>query len=100
MGAFIDYHLPDSGSIVCVGFTAFYEYRLQEGSKLRIHQQPAWCRVCGEFVTAEALRTVEDVEREIGQLQSWLGERKRRQAGQKKVAEEMLAELQRRLRWR
>jgi hypothetical protein len=97
---FVKYDLPDSGSSAWVLFSAFLDYRLDDGSKLHVEQQPAWCRVCGSFVAAELLQPAEDIEREIGRLQPWIGDRQPRRAGQRKRAEESLAEHQRRLRWR
>jgi hypothetical protein len=97
---FVKYDLPNSAASAWVLFSAFLDYRLDDGSKLHVEQQPAWCPLCGSFVTAELLQAGDDMEREIGRLQSWLGDRQPRQAGQRRMAEKSLAELKRRLRWR
>jgi len=97
---FIEYHLPDSRTDASVLFSAFLDYLLEDGSKIHVEQQPAWCRACGSFAPAELLQPAEDLEREIARLQSWLSERRVRPSGQRKRGGEMLAEVEKPLRWR
>lgn len=97
---FIEYHLPDSRTDTSVLFSAFLDYLLEDGSKIHVEQQPAWCRACDSFVPAELLQPVEHLEREIARLQSWLSGRWVMPSGQRKRGKEMLAEVEKRLSWR
>jgi hypothetical protein len=63
---FVEYHLPESGRDEWVLTSAYIDYRLADGSKLQIRQQPAWCAACRRFVIAEAVPSVEALEEEIG----------------------------------
>jgi hypothetical protein len=67
---FVEYHLPDSGRDEWVLWSAFIDYRLADGSKLHILQQPAWCAACRRFVIAEEVPSVEALEEEIARYRS------------------------------
>lgn len=62
---FVEYHLPESGRDEWVLTSAYIDYRLADGSKLQIRQQPAWCAACRRFVIAEKVPSVEELEEEI-----------------------------------
>lgn len=66
---FLEYKLPDSGREEWVLWSAFIDYRLPDGSKLHIMQQPAWCAACRRFVIAEEVPTVEWLQAEISRFQ-------------------------------
>jgi hypothetical protein len=55
---FVEYHLPESGRDELVVWSAFIDYRLADGTKLHILQQPAWCPACNHFVIAEEVPSV------------------------------------------
>jgi hypothetical protein len=67
---FVEYHLPNLGRDERVLFSAFIDYRLADGTKLHIPQQPAWCSACSRFVIAEELPSVEALEEEITRYRS------------------------------
>jgi len=48
-----------------VFFSSFLAYRVSDGSKLDILQQPAWCPNCGHFALAEDVPSLLDFEEEI-----------------------------------
>jgi hypothetical protein len=50
--------------------SAFIDYRLPDGTKLHILQQPAWCPDCDRFVIAELVPSVETLEEEIARYRS------------------------------
>jgi hypothetical protein len=66
----VDYHFPESGRSEYVFFSAFLDYRLEDGTKLHVLQQAAWCPACGRFVLAEALPSVDEMEEEITRYRS------------------------------
>jgi hypothetical protein len=82
--------------------SAFIEYRLADGTKLPILQQPAWCPACGRFVIAEWVPSTEELEEEISKfrsadrdtLQMWAFVSNEASVG------ERIAELTRRIEWR
>jgi len=43
-------------------------YLLPDGTYLRLHSGPAWCRQCRRFANAESMPTVEHLESTIAQL--------------------------------
>jgi hypothetical protein len=65
---YIKYHLSESAREEWVLWSAFINYRLADGSKLHILQQPAWCPACLRFVIAEDLSSVEALEEEMAQF--------------------------------
>ena len=67
---FVEYQLPESGRDEWVLWSAFIDYRLEDGSKLHVLQQPAWCRGCSRFVVAEQVPAVEALEAEIARFRS------------------------------
>ena len=67
---FVEYRLPESGRDEWVLWSAFIHYRLADGSKLHILQQPAWCPACSRFVIAEEIPSVEALEEEIARFGS------------------------------
>jgi hypothetical protein len=67
---FIKYRLPESARDEWVLSSAFIDYRLADGSRLHVLQQPAWCAACGRFVIAEQVPSVEELEEEIGRYRS------------------------------
>jgi hypothetical protein len=67
---FVEYHLPESGRDEWVLWSAFIDYRLADGTKLHIWQQPAWCPDCSRFVIAEYIPSVEELEEEIAKYRS------------------------------
>jgi hypothetical protein len=67
---FVKYRLPESAREEWVLWSAFIDYRLADGSKLHILQQPAWCRACRRFVVAEEVPAVEALEEEIARYRS------------------------------
>jgi hypothetical protein len=66
---YIEYTSPTTGRTFWVLLSAFLEYRLGDGSKLDIDQQPAWCRRCREFRLAEQIPSIEELEQSIAELQ-------------------------------
>jgi hypothetical protein len=99
---FVEYHLPDSGRDEWVVWSAFIGYRLVDGTKLPILQQPAWCPACGGFVIAEEVPSVQALEEEITRYRS--GDRATLDqwafASNGVPAAERVAELLRRVKWR
>jgi hypothetical protein len=67
---FVEYRLPESGRDEWVLWSAFINYRLADGTKLHILQQPAWCANCNRFVIAEELPSIEALEEEITSYRS------------------------------
>ena len=67
---FVQYQLPDSGREEWVLPSAFIHYRLADGTKLEILQQPAWCPACGRFVIAEEIPSVQALQQEISRYRS------------------------------
>src|SRR4051794_28048648 len=67
---FVEYHLPESARDEWVLLSAFIDYRLADGAKLHILQQPAWCGACGRFALAEEIPSVEALEAEIAKYRS------------------------------
>lgn len=67
---FVEYRLPESGREEWVLWSAFINYRLADGSKLHILQQPAWCSACGRFIIAEEIPSVEVLKAEIARFES------------------------------
>jgi hypothetical protein len=61
---FTQYHLQESGREEWVFFSAFIDYRLADGTKLPIEQDPAWCPHCRRFVCAERVESIESLEEE------------------------------------
>jgi hypothetical protein len=97
---YIEYNLPDTRRCEWVLFSAFIDYRLDDGSKLHVEQAPAWCRSCRAFVVAESLQSIEELERAMGELQAGQTERLQLLAFIGKTVEEAMTELQKRLQWR
>jgi hypothetical protein len=99
---FVEYHLPDSDRDEWVLFSAFIDYRLADSTTLPILQQPAWCPVCGRFVLAEEVPSVEEFEEEIARYRS--GDRDTLQkwafVSNGAPVGERIAELLRRVEWR
>ncbi|HEY7314018.1 MAG TPA: hypothetical protein VH643_32005 [Gemmataceae bacterium] len=99
---FVKYHLPESGRDEWVLWSAFIDYRLVDGTKLHILQQPAWCPTCGRFVIAEEIPSVAAFEEEIARYRS--GERDTLQewafVSNGLPVEERVAELLRYVEWR
>jgi hypothetical protein len=67
---FVEYRLLGSGRDERVLWSAFIDYRLADGSKLPVLQQPAWCAACQRFVIAEEVPSVEALQAEIDRYQS------------------------------
>src|SRR5262245_45650450 len=67
---FVEYRLPESGRDEWVLWSAFLDYRLEDGSKLHILQQAAWCQDCRRFVIAEEVPSVEMLEGEIARYRA------------------------------
>ena len=67
---FVQYHLPESAREEWVLWSAFIDYRLPDGTKLHIWQQPAWCAHCRRFVIAEEIPSVEALQQEIARFRS------------------------------
>lgn len=65
---FVEYHLTESGQDKWVLYSAFIDYRLADGTKLHILQQPAWCKACRQFVIAEEIPSVDALEEEIARF--------------------------------
>jgi len=99
---FIEYHLPESGRDEWVGWSAFINYRLADGTQLPILQQPAWCSACDRFVIAEEVPSVEALEEEI--VRYGFGDRDTLQqwafVSNGAPAKERVAELLSRVQWR
>jgi hypothetical protein len=99
---FVRYSLPESGRDEWVLFSAFLDYRLADGTRLHVEQDPAWCPACRAFVAAERVPTVEELEREVAEFQAGDPDLLRQWAfvsgGQ--TAAGRIAELRRRVEWR
>jgi hypothetical protein len=67
---YIQYRLPATGRDVWVLFSAFYNYRMPDGSLLSVNQQPAWCPQCGDFVLGECIQSVEQMEQRARELRN------------------------------
>ena len=103
MGAgFVEYHLPESGRDELVFYSAFIDYRLADGSRLHIRQQPAWCPACGRFMMAEEVPAVEALQDEIVRLRSGDGAHLQTWAfvSNGLPVAERIAELMRYIKWR
>jgi hypothetical protein len=94
--------LPESGRDEWVGFSAFIDYRLADGTRLHVLQRPAWCRVCNSFVIAEEIPSPEALQEEIARFRSADGETLRIWAfvSNGSPVAERVAELLRYLEWR
>jgi hypothetical protein len=99
---FVQYHFPDSGRAEWVFWSAFLDYRLADGTRLPVLQQPAWCPACSRFVLAEELPSVPALEEEIARYQRGDRDTLRWWAfvSNGAPAAERVAELLRRLQWR
>lgn len=97
---FIEYHGEAADRSEFVAFSAFLEYRLPDGSLLMVDQQPAWCPACGQFVLAERLSEVAELEAMLAAVKDQEPETVRRLAVFSRSAEDEVAELTRRLAWR
>jgi hypothetical protein len=99
---FIKYSSPSSGRYDLVVFSAFLNYRLDNGSKLPVDQEPAWCRRCRTFVVAEHVETVEVILQRIEDLVMRRGELFEALSipGLGLSVESKIAELRRRVGWR
>jgi hypothetical protein len=99
---FVRYHLPESGRDEGVLFSAFIDYRLEDGTKLHILQDPAWCPACDTFVVAEEIPSVEAIEEEIRGLESGDPELLKvwEFVSNGAPVARRIAELRQRLRWR
>ena len=99
---FVEYHLPESGRDEWVLWSAFIDYRLADGSKLHILQQPAWCAACRRFVIAEEVPSVAALQQEIARYRSGDRDTLRQWAfvSNGVPAAERVAELLRRVEWR
>jgi hypothetical protein len=99
---FVEYCLPASGRREIVLFSAFFNYRLEDGNTLPVLQQAAWCPACRRFVIAEELPSLEALELEIEKYRSadkdtllaWAF------VSNGSPVEERIAELSRRVEWR
>ncbi|WP_088257847.1 hypothetical protein [Fimbriiglobus ruber] len=99
---YIAYQFPDSGREEWVLYSAFLDYRLADGTKLSVDQQPTWCSACNRFVIAESIPTIADLETELARYRTGDAEAHRTWAfisGDAPVAEK-IAELCRRIEWR
>jgi hypothetical protein len=99
---FVEYHFPESGRDEWVLWSAFLDYRLADGAKLHILQQPAWCPACSRFVLAEEVPLVQALEEEIARYQSADRETLQMWAfvSNGSPVEERVAELLRYVEWR
>jgi hypothetical protein len=99
---YVEYDLPESGLRESVVFSAFIDYRLPDGSRLHIEQQPAWCSVCKRFVTAEEVPSVESLQAEVAKFENGDPETLKCWAFISNGApvEDRIAELRRRIKWR
>src|SRR5262249_30549947 len=81
--------------------SAFINYRLDDGTKLDILQQPAWCPACARFVIAELIPSAEEFEAEISKYRSADGDTLQMWAFVSNGASvgERIAELTRRIEW-
>jgi hypothetical protein len=96
----IQYRLPASDREVWVVFSAFYNYRLPDGTLLSVDQQAAWCPHCRTFVLGERIKTVDQMEQRITELRNPSGELKELLAFVGTSVEKELADLHRRIEWR
>jgi hypothetical protein len=99
---FVEYHLPGSGHDEWVLWSAFIDYRLPDGSKLHVLQQPAWCPTCDRFVIAEEVPSVVAPQQEIARYRSGDSDTLQQWAfvSNGVPAAERVAELLRRVEWR
>jgi hypothetical protein len=99
---FVQYHLPESGRDEWVGFSAFINYCLHDGTLLHILQQPGWCPTCDRFVIAEVVPSVDALEEEIARYRSGDPDTLQEWAfiSQGAPVTEQIAELLRRIKWR
>ncbi len=65
---FVQYRLPESNRDEWILFSAFLDYRLPNGKRLHVLQDPAWCPSCSRFVVAEEIPDVESMEEEIAKF--------------------------------
>jgi hypothetical protein len=70
---YIEYTSSATGRTFSLLFSAFVEYRLGDGSTLHIDQQPAWCRRCREFLIAERIPSIDELEQTIAELETGKG---------------------------
>ncbi len=97
---FIEYRREAAEQSEFVAYSAFLDYRLPDGSTLGVDQQPAWCRGCGQFVLAERLPEVAELDELLAAVKAREPETVRRLTVFGRSAEDEVAELTRRIAWR
>ena len=97
---FIEYRRETADQGELVAYSAFLDYRLPDGSTLAVDQQPAWCPTCGQFVLAERLPELAELEEMLAAVRGQEPEALRRLAVFGRSAEDKVAELTRRIAWR
>ena len=60
--------LPDGPVTRFAGSRGNY-YEFADGSRLDLHTTPVWCRRCGQVTHGEKIETLEQIDREIADLQ-------------------------------
>jgi len=100
MAGFVEYHLTSAGRGEFVGYSAYLDYRLPDGSTLPVEQQPAWCPSCKHFVLAGRVPDDEELERRLAEAQAAAPEAVARLGLLGRSPEEEVAELTRRVAWR
>jgi hypothetical protein len=72
---------PDDGSREEMLLLSIGYYILPSGAAIRLYEQPAWCRGCREFVRAEHLSALEDIDAGIAKYRGKAAETRRRLGG-------------------